>query len=182
MNLKNKAFLNKSALIALPVSALLATTAQAETRYVEDGYQQGRVLSATPIYETVRTPQRREVCWDEEVTYREPGRRSRSGPIVGTIIGGAVGNQFGDGHGRDALTVAGALLGRAIAKDVADQGGQRYTQLETRCRTETDYVEQDRLRGYNVEYQYNGQVYNTRTRSDPGDYIDLRVSVTPVSD
>lgn len=183
----SKTLPGKSILIALPVSILLATAAHAETSYADDAYQrgqiqQGRVLNATPIYQTVRTPQRREVCWDEEVTYREPGRRSRTGPIVGTIIGGAIGNQFGGGHGRDALTVAGALLGRAIAKDAADQGGQRYTEVETRCRTETDYVEQDRLRGYNVEYEYNGQVYNTRTRSDPGDYIDLRVSVTPVSD
>ncbi len=145
----------------------------------ETDYERGRVLNATPIYETVRTPQRREVCWDEEVTYRERGR-SRSGPIVGTIIGGAVGNQFGGGKGRDALTVAGAILGHAVAKDIQRNNAQTYSEIETKCRTETDYVEQDRLRGYNVEYEYNGQVYSTRTRRDPGEWIDLRVSVTPV--
>lgn len=165
----------------LTASLLLAgaTVASAQSRPQTD-YQQGKVLSATPIYETVRTPQNREVCWEEEVTYRER-RRSRSAPIVGTIIGGAIGNQFGDGHGREALTVAGALLGRAIAKDASDQRGNKYTEVETRCRTETDYIEQDRLRGYNVEYEYNGQVYNTRTRQEPGEYIELRVSVSPVS-
>lgn len=42
--------------------------------------------------------------------------------IAGSVLGGAIGNQFGDGDGRVAMTVIGALVGGNIA------AGQRQTE------------------------------------------------------
>lgn len=35
----------------------------------------------------------------------------------GALVGGIIGNQFGDGHGRDIATVLGAIIGGNIAND-----------------------------------------------------------------
>ena len=156
----------------------LATTAQAD--HPNDvSFEPARVISATPIYETVRIPSSREVCWDEEVTYRP--RPSATSTLIGSVIGGAIGHQFGGGHGKDALTVAGALIGASIANDAArKKSPSQYTQLEQRCRTTREYYDEERLTGYRVQYEYNGQVYHTRMDNEPGEYLDLRVSVAPV--
>jgi len=39
---------------------------------------------------------------------------------------------------------------------------------------------EERLEGYDVTYRYDGEVYSTRTRNDPGDTIRVSVSVVPV--
>ncbi len=162
----------------LLIAGSMATAAQAQHPN-DTTYQQARVLNATPIYETVRIPSSREVCWDEEVTYRQ--RRSPTATLIGGVIGGAIGHQFGGGHGKDALTVAGALIGASIANDASRRkAGAQYTEVEQRCRTTHEYYDEERITGYRVQYEYNGQVYNTRMNNEPGEFLDLRVSVSPV--
>jgi uncharacterized protein YcfJ len=169
---------NSRWIATLLVAGSIATAAQAQQPN-DITYQQAKVISATPIYETVRIPSSREVCWDEEVTYRQ--RRSPTSTLIGGVIGGAISHQFGGGHGKDAMTVAGALIGASIANDSARRkSGSRYTQVEKRCRTTQEYFDEERITGYRVQYDYNGQVYNTRMDSQPGEYLDLRVSVSPV--
>jgi len=147
---------------------------QAKTDYI-----QAEVISSTPIYQTVEIPSEREVCWNEEVQYRRG--KSKTPSLVGGLIGGAVGNQFGGGNGRRALTVAGALIGASIGNDSARKNARRSdVEVEQRCRVEREYFEEERITGYRVRYEYNGQEYTTRTDQDPGEYIDLRVSVSPV--
>lgn len=51
-------------------------------------------------------------CWREPV-----GARSYTPEITGAIVGGAIGNQFGSGSGRDIATVAGAALGGSLGHD-----------------------------------------------------------------
>ena len=51
-------------------------------------------------------------CWREPVA-----SRSYTPEITGAIVGGAIGNQFGSGSGRDIATVAGAALGGSIGHD-----------------------------------------------------------------
>lgn len=51
-------------------------------------------------------------CWREPV-----GSRSYTPEIAGAIVGGAIGNQFGSGSGRDIATVAGAALGGSVGHD-----------------------------------------------------------------
>ena len=77
----------------------MAAAAQAGQPY-DVSIAKARVLSATPIYETVRIPSSREVCWDEEVSYRQ--RHSPTSTLIGGVIGGAIGHQ-GDQHDRTAI-------------------------------------------------------------------------------
>ncbi len=51
--------------------------------------------------------------------------------FTGFLVGGAIGNQFGDGNGRDAMTFLGAVMG-------AEEAGQRV-----RERVVVDYREQE---------------------------------------
>ena len=53
------------------------------------------------------------------ITEKELIEDSHSGwqTFGGAIIGGAIGNQFGSGSGRDIATILGALIGASIADD-----------------------------------------------------------------
>jgi hypothetical protein len=56
---------------------------------------------------------------DRRYAYQDCRRHDSAAPIVGAIIGGAIGNSFGHGRDRDLATIAGAGLGYA-AGDAAD--------------------------------------------------------------
>lgn len=77
-------------------------------------YEYAEVVSATPIYRSVRIEEPRRECWDEQVVYDE-GPRYRNpgagGAILGAILGGVAGHQFGSGRGNDAATAGGAVVG-----------------------------------------------------------------------
>jgi uncharacterized protein YcfJ len=159
------------------------------------GFDFARVISAQPIYETVEIDDGREVCRNEQVhtprysdNYR--GQRSESGSIMGAIIGGVIGNQFGRGRGRTAATVAGAALGSAVVRDAERQDGYRgrydsrrsVVTTERVCTIEPRYRTERQIVGYNVRYDYKGQVGETTTRNQPGSTIRVRVDVEAIED
>ncbi len=147
-----------------------------------------RVVRVEPIirYVTVRVPY--EQCWDEP--QRAYSNRDASGSgLVGAIIGGVIGNQFGSGRGRKVATVLGAVIGGSLAKDAALAKAERYggnngrdTYLVRRCETAYEIREEERVDGYNVTYRYKGDTYMTRLPKDPGSRIRLRVRITPIID
>lgn len=143
------------------------------------GYEYAPVEHVEPIVEYVRVPYQEPVCYEEEVYYREPRRRSAAPTIVGAIIGGVVGNQFGSGSGRRAATAAGAILGGSIAKDANRQRHpDRYHRgYEERCDYQTRYREEQRILGYDVTYRYNGRLHETRLDYDPGERIRINWAV-----
>ena len=137
-----------------------------------------RVVDVAPIvrHVTVSTPQRE--CWDETV-YREPNRGTGA-VIAGGIIGGAVGHQFGSGRGKDGATLLGALVGSTVAHNVVQrQPYEPVADTVQRCEVHDEVHEEERIEGYNVTYEYDGQRYTTRTREHPGRDIAVRVTVTP---
>src|SRR5688572_2360883 len=106
-------------------------------------------------------PYQRQECWNERTSrhdgdyYRDDSgrlyRNSGSGDkaartLIGAIIGGALGNQVGDGRGRTAATIAGAAVGASVGnrsgRDGDDyradhDGYDRYRDsdgVEVRCR------------------------------------------------
>jgi len=162
-----------------------------------------QVISSTPVYERVSAPQRE--CWNEQVTaYEErrtvrPGREyytesrpSGAGTLLGAIVGGAIGHQFGNSTGgRDHGTVAGAIIGGMIGNEAErNNGGYVRTSRDEvvvdrvpvsrdvqRCRTTSQY--RDEIVGYDVRYRYNGREYTTRLSYDPGQTLDVDVAVRP---
>jgi uncharacterized protein YcfJ len=153
-----------------------------------DTYEYGEVISAEPIYRTVRIEQPRRECWDERVVYDEGPRYSDNGAggaILGAIIGGVAGHQFGGGRGKAAATAAGAVIGAGVGQRVATQN-RRYEPRQERvgyeevCETVTDYRTEQRVEAYDVSYRYGGRVYHTTLPHDPGSRIPVDVNVRPV--
>ncbi len=157
-------------------------------------YDYARVVAAKPIYEQVEVDVGREVCRNEQVRYAQPSRdyapRSNAAPVLGMIIGGLIGNQFGHGRGRAAATVAGAALGSAVAEDSQNQRryygrngrGRTVATTERVCEYRPQYQTRNELVGYDVTYDYKGQIGHTQTQLQPGNTIRVEVAVTVVED
>lgn len=139
----------------------------------------------------------RQECWNERTNgyesgyYRdENGRLYRgdstaNGTLLGAVIGGALGNQVGDGDGRTAATIAGAVIGGAVGRNIDrnhDSGGYEYRDnsgTTRRCRTVSDG---GRFGGYDVTYRYAGQTYKALMNQRPGRTMRVMVEVRPQFD
>ncbi len=166
---------------ALISAAMLPQMAAAES--FTDWATVTRVEPVERTY-TVRRPV--EKCWMETVRVQRPGRSDGSitNELIGGILGGVVGNQFGDGSGKDAMTIASAALGASIANDQEKlragqrDGGGNYKEVE-RCETVYETEEKRERSGYRVSYRYNGHTFTTKMKRGPADSIRVRVTVTP---
>ncbi|MBV8657157.1 MAG: glycine zipper 2TM domain-containing protein [Burkholderiales bacterium] len=164
--------------IALLTLGLIGATLSAA--HAESFIDYAHVRSVTPQYDRVSAPRRE--CTDEVVTEtRRTDEHSYGGAIVGGIAGALIGNQVGGGHGKEAATAAGAVIG-AMTGDRIDNrdNGPTYEERPRevqRCRTVEDW--QNRLTGYRVEYEYQGQRYSAILPNDPGRNMRVRVSVDP---
>ena len=164
------------------LATMLAAGVQAQTFN-----DTARVRTVNPQYENVSVP--RNECTNQWVTDQQPVASSRNygGLALGGIAGAVLGNQVGRGRGRDTATALGAVVGALAGEHLANKnswggGYQQAAPLQQRevqsCRTVNDV--QSRLTGYQVEYEYRGQVYSTVTRENPGRTLPVRVSVVPV--
>ena len=140
------------------------------------------VVSAYPVYKTVQINNPVEQCWQETVNLPEKTYTSRTPEILGAIVGAGVGRLFGSGRGQDVATVAGAVLGGSIGRDQKNKYNQNNARVhyEQRCRMVDNFRNEERLEGYDVTYEYDGNIYRTHTRSDPGQTITVSISVVPV--
>ncbi len=195
----------KSILTAAVLSALgLVASAASAADYSDVA----TVISATPIYDRVATPRRE--CVTEQVTTFDERRVRRpvedryvsdsrgssgAGTVLGAIIGGVVGHQFGNStggrdHGTAAGAVVGGLIGNSIENDNTDSGYRRasspdYVQVERipvtrdvqRCNVVSE--SRDEIRGYDVRYRYHDREYTTRLAYDPGPTMPINVDVRP---
>ena len=57
--------------------------------------QEVPVISSYPVYTSVVREEPRQTCHIEQVAHRDAGRNSTTPAILGTIIGGALGNAVG---------------------------------------------------------------------------------------
>ncbi len=154
-----------------------------------------RVTDVRPLVEQVRTEVPVRECY-ETTAYAPPAYRSGygsgrpgnavGGTIVGGVVGGVIGDQFGRGEGRDAMRLLGALVGAAIGHDTATRRQTAYYPQQTReaypveeCTTRYESRIEQRTRGYQVAYVYEGREYYTETAAPPGDRIPIEVSVRP---
>jgi uncharacterized protein YcfJ len=198
-----------------PLSAALLATFAAGSIAAQSFSDVAQVVSAQPIYERVSTP--RQECFNETISvdrrtpsagyqdaryapapaYERSERSVGAGTVIGAIIGGVVGHQFGNSsRGRDHGTVAGVIGGGIIGNLIenspsanAAPASVNYdpqparvdytpeTRTVQRCQTVQDSREQ--VTGYNVTYRYNGRDYQTRMAYDPGQTINVRVNLAP---
>jgi uncharacterized protein YcfJ len=140
-------------------------------------YGYAAVLRADPIYETVRTTHQEQRCGDDGDYRRPDNGDTTAGTVIGAVIGGALGNTVGKGDGRRAATIAGAVAGGAIGHHVAsnnnsgDNGGP--------CHLVDVDRDERRITGYDVEYNYKGDIYAIRMAYNPGNRLRVRVTVVP---
>jgi|TARA_B110000208_G_C11447411_1_gene313235 uncharacterized protein YcfJ len=123
---------------------VLATPAFAET--VNDHYK--TVIEQSPY--------RVEVCKDVRIQ----GQASTGDTLFGALIGGAIGNQFGGGKGKDAATVLGAIVGA----DIANKNGKKPGGTQRQCQVETRYEETQRevYSHSTVTFYSDGQQYTVK--------------------
>lgn len=76
-------------------------------------------------------------------------RRSQGGGAVGAILGAAIGNQIGDGRGRDIATAAGAVIGGQMGS----QSDGTTVEMQMRCSQQPTQV----LAGEIVTFEYRGR-------------------------
>lgn len=167
------------------MKTILAATAMAVVAagcaHAGNSYRYAPVVDVEPRYAVERTPVDREICRDVTAYERERGHHDSKTPtVVGAIIGGVIGNQFGSGNGRRAATVAGAALGGSIGRDAGRSDDRYHRTTRTRCHVERDWQEREVVTDYRVTYEYDGKLYRTVTREHPGDHVRVRVDVTPV--
>ncbi len=210
--LKRSAVGATAALLVAPLTAMLATSpAVAGTAPGDPGYDvYAHVVDVTPryVWRDVSEPMRQ--CEEPIADYGSAGPadgrsadryhrgygRPASPPgagvaaaLVGGLIGAVVGHEVGHGHGRAPLTIAGAVLGSAIARERVGKGDRGYygerrrsrpavqTRIIRRC-TETTRTRRVReVDGYDVAYRFQGTTFHKWVDQPPGDTVRVHVSV-----
>ena len=132
--------------IALSMSAMAANPYPVDA-FIFDHYKS--VVKQTP-YDV-------EVC---KRVRQGTGDGSATNEIIGAIFGGAIGNQFGEGDGKDAMTLAGIFLGASLAHD--EELAQGPGVITTKCYIETRYEESVRSKVYShstLSFTLNGKTH-----------------------
>lgn len=139
-----------------------------------------KVIFVKPIYRIVQIQQPRLDC---RHLNNRPSRstvihqHSPDRIIMGGLVGGIIGHELGNAHNRDVATLAGIVIGSAIAHNTStviyDTEHHRAYQ-RTYCREHVDVVERQKLIGYKVKYKHRGNVFTTRTQYHPGTRIEIQ--------
>lgn len=133
------------------------------------------VLRVTPVYDNYTTMEQQ--C---DGPPQPAPKDTTGGTVLGAIIGGAIGSTVGKGDGRRAATIGGAVVGGAIGHNVAKNSDPNY--VPSGCRMVPVGNGDGPPVGFDVEYDYKGDVYVARMPYDPGNRIRVRVSVVPADE
>ncbi|WP_281560052.1 glycine zipper 2TM domain-containing protein [Thalassomonas sp. RHCl1] len=192
MNIITKAFITIS---------LLATAANASAGHHrgDSFYARGKVIAATPIYQTVRVEHiHDDSCWRRVSHHHSSsghyGGNEVAATVVGAVIGGTVGHVlFKKSDLKGVGTVAGAIIGGSVGNEIGhsnhsyrksrhshNHSGYHHASHRKVLHCSREYSSFEEISGYEVTYKYQGEIYHTRTRHHPGKKIKLRVTVDPV--
>lgn len=163
----------KKIIVSMIAALLISSGANAQQQQTVFG----EVIKVTPIDRAIKKQVPYESCRVVDVPIYGP---THSGPnIGGAIIGGVIGNQFGSGSGKEAMTALGALVGSTAGQRSDQIVGYRQERI---CTTDYSYVTEYINDGYRVTYTYDGKEYVIKTvqRYDVGDYIRLKINLTPI--
>lgn len=142
------------------------------------------VINVTPAYSYDQVSVPRQQCRNVPDNFRghdgNPLTSTTGQTVIGGIIGAALGNQIGDGRGKDIATVAGGLIGASIGANRANtQQRQHGPSYRRQCDTVYSNHSQRRQDGYDVTYRYAGRTYHTRLPYHPGNRMRVNVDVQP---
>lgn len=165
--------MKRIALVSFLAAASLSVHAKT---YVDNA----RVVSVDPQHDSVRVP--RQECSNQWVSEpRRGGGRDYIGALLGGVVGALIGNQVGGGHGREAATAVGAVVGAFTGDGLAIRDRWQpgpATREVTTCRDVADA--QTRIVGYQVTCDYRSQQFTTLVRENPGRFVQVRVAEDPV--
>ena len=140
------------------LSAILITSIISTVSLAQNPYPVDNAIVFDHYKNAVKqVPYEVEVC---NQVRQGTGDGSATNEIIGGIIGGAIGNKFGEGDGKDAMTLAGIFLGASLAHD--DQLAQGPGVLVTKCYYETRYEESVQAKVYShstVIFKIAGRKY-----------------------
>jgi|TARA_B110000971_G_C19983048_1_gene488264 uncharacterized protein YcfJ len=162
-------------LLATVAAIGFATAAQAQSEYAT-------ITKVKPNYENISINVPVTQCYDVEIPIygRRQGHASTGDTIVGAIIGGALGNQVGNGRGKDAATVLGAIIGADVAnkRNHSQQVITGYRN-ERQCEQVNHYETQSRIKNYRITFEWNGTRGTSYTYNNyrVGDRIPVIVSI-----
>ena len=164
---------------------LVPSLALAGTRF-----DRARGVSVEPIFQNVGHPVPVEECRlgqgaVHDYSERHRGARCLTRPIIGAIIGGAIGHAVGHHKRNKQVGIAvGAILGSSIGRDISRHHRHAATPVSYRqeevCRVVNEIREEVELTGYRVTFEYAGKTHTTRMDRDPGEFLRIKVRVTPV--
>lgn len=163
------------------IACLFAVSAEAEVFLAE-------VVKVEPIKkESIEVLYRRE-CRNIEtpITNYQPVydyERNTAAPVMGAIVGGLIGHQFGGGRGKDALTVVGALVGAHSQRDsmrqvVVGHTPVTHTRTETKCSDVPVHNIRTFITGYEVWYTHEGTTGYAVLENHPGDHVRVETAIT----
>lgn len=160
-------------------SLITLTLLFASSAIADEATFQARVMSVQPIYTERYVEAYEPRCYDVQIpVYGTVQGGSTSDVLAGAIIGGALGNQFGNASGKDAMTILGAIIG-------ADSASRSQHQVVTGYRTEKQCenvrVQQrvSEVSKYLVEYEFGGNKYRqeTTTLYRVGENVNISVKL-----
>jgi uncharacterized protein YcfJ len=137
-------------LLAVMASPAWAQNTVIQTENVRMEY--ARVMSAEPVYQTLRATSMVERCEQSTPVQRDDAQRRGLSRVVGAV--------------KDVLTP-----GSSEEQAAPDRNDCRMVPVEREFR---------RPIAYDVEYVHHGVKYRSRLPYDPGNRVRVRVSVTPV--
>ena len=141
------------------------------------------VTSVEKVYKQYRTEEPYQECYIKE-TLQNQGDGSATNEIMGAILGGAIGNQFGEGEGKEVMTLAGIFLGASLANDAekANSTGQVMVSQEV-CETKVKTSFVKRLSHYLVHIDYEGRDLSFTSKKRPyDDVIKVKVTVSSLDE
>lgn len=140
--------MNRVLLAAVAMMAPTLVTAEAIRGEVTDHYTN----------RTVNQPYTTQECQNVRVPVYGQSNSDAADALIGALIGGAIGNQFGAGSGKDAMTILGAIAGADSARGSRQIVGYRE---ERQCGDVVRYREEtSRVYSHStVTFKSDGQVY-----------------------
>jgi len=141
------------------------------------------VTSIEKVYKQYMTEEPYQECYIKE-TLQNTGDGSATNEIMGAILGGAIGNQFGEGEGKEVMTLAGIVLGASMANDAekANSTGQVVVSQEV-CETKVKKSIERRLSHYLINISYEGRDLSFTSKRRPyDDVIKIKVTVSSLDE